>query len=81
MTEFRLAGSLSTGPLKLRLKELREARGLSYAQFGALAGCHISTIIRLEKGMGRPSARDIERFASALGVEPSELIADEPQHP
>jgi transcriptional regulator with XRE-family HTH domain len=74
MAEIRFGGSLPAGPLKLRLKELRLARGLRPGELATLAGCHISTIMRLERGEGRPSQADLERFAAALGVKAEDLI-------
>jgi transcriptional regulator with XRE-family HTH domain len=78
MTDLRFGLALPAGPLKLRLKELRVARGLTHGQLAALAGCHISTITRLERGDGRPSRKDMERFAAALGVTPGELLVEAP---
>src|SRR5262245_54053702 len=74
MNNLRLGRDAPAPPLKLRLKELREARGLTLAQLAALFGCHLSTVTRLERGLGRPNRADLERFASALGVSPEELI-------
>jgi transcriptional regulator with XRE-family HTH domain len=59
---------------RLRVKELREARGLTVTQLAERAGCATSTIIRLERGNGRPNRTDLERFAAALGVMVEELI-------
>jgi transcriptional regulator with XRE-family HTH domain len=78
MSEFTLRGSLPAGPLKLRVKELREARGLTRADLAARAGCDRMTIARLERGAGRPNAKDLERLASALGVTPEELVEEAP---
>jgi transcriptional regulator with XRE-family HTH domain len=65
-------------PLKLRVKELREARGLPQAELARLAGCAIPTITRLERGEGRPNRADLERFAAALGVTVEDLIDPAP---
>jgi transcriptional regulator with XRE-family HTH domain len=77
MADIRFGGSLPDTPLKLRLRELREARGLTHGQLAALAGCHVSTLTRLERGDGRPNRADLERFAAALGVTVEDLIEPE----
>jgi transcriptional regulator with XRE-family HTH domain len=78
MTDIRLGGALPDTPLRLRLKELREARGLTIGQLASLTGFHVATLNRIERGGGRPSARDIERLAKALGVRPEELVEGTP---
>jgi transcriptional regulator with XRE-family HTH domain len=72
MAEFTLRGS-SAKPLKLRMRVLREARGLTQAQLAERAGCNVVTIIRLERGNGHPNRADLERFAKALSVTLQEL--------
>jgi transcriptional regulator with XRE-family HTH domain len=71
---IHLGGSPPHGPLKLRVRELREALGLTPAELAARMGCHVMTIRRLELGGGRPNAADLGRLAKALEVEPSELL-------
>jgi transcriptional regulator with XRE-family HTH domain len=63
--------------LKLRLKELREARFLTQRELGAKAGVQYSTISRLEHGTNRPNFQTIKKLAAALGVEPGELVERE----
>jgi transcriptional regulator with XRE-family HTH domain len=53
-------------PLKLRVKELREARGLSQPELARLAGCAIPTIIRLERGEGGPNRADLVSLRAVL---------------
>jgi transcriptional regulator with XRE-family HTH domain len=76
VSEFRIgANQPPRGPLKLRLRELREAAGLTQYQLADAVGCHVMTIVRLEKGEGRPNAATLGQLASALGVTPAELVA------
>jgi putative transcriptional regulator len=76
MTELRLGGSLPNRPLKLRLKEIREAQGLTREELAARVGCSRMTILRLERGDGRPNARDLDKLAKALGVTVKELLTE-----
>ena len=63
-------------PLRLRVKELREAKGLSQQALGELAGVRQATISEIESGKKqRVDLGILERLASALDVEPGRLIA------
>jgi putative transcriptional regulator len=65
-------------PLQLRLRELREARGLTQAQLADAAGVRRATISDLENGATRQDTLDlIDRLCAALKVEPGELIVRE----
>ncbi|MDB4916557.1 MAG: hypothetical protein JWM95_4201 [Gemmatimonadetes bacterium] len=62
-------------PIRLRLKELREARGLTQLALGELADVRQATISEMESGRRQRIDLDIlERLADALGVEPSALL-------
>lgn len=50
-----------------RLRELRDARGLSQRQLAERVGTTQSVIARLEAGGTKPSLSTLERVASALG--------------
>lgn len=66
-------------PLRIRLKDLREAAGLSQQQLGDLAGVRQATISEVERGLKqRIDLGILERLATALGVEPGALIEREP---
>ena len=56
-----------------RLRELREARGLSQRQLTVLAGLSATTVCHLEAGMGQPKLSTVEALARALGVTAAEL--------
>lgn len=65
-------------PLRLRVKEAREARGLSQSALAELADVRRATIIAMEQG--RTTAVDfdtLERLADALDVDPSWLVVRE----
>ena len=55
------------------LAEARAARGLSQRTLAARAGVSNTTVHRLERGLGRPSARVARRLAAALGVDPRQV--------
>lgn len=59
-----------------KLKLLRDAKGISQEQLGALIGANKQYIYRLESGETvNPGANYLTSLASALGVDPSELLA------
>jgi transcriptional regulator with XRE-family HTH domain len=60
-----------------RLRAIRNARGLSQAQLGALIGVSQYTIFQVEK-VGRTYLDDtkLARIATALGVTVEEITAD-----
>lgn len=67
-------------PLRFRIRELREAKGLSQAQLANEAGARQATISDMETGRTkRIDLALLERLAFALGVEPSALMIREPK--
>ena len=65
------------GLLRLRLRQLLEARGLSAYGLAKFTGLSLNTIYRLTRSGGRFSlirADTIERLCGALRVSPSELF-------
>lgn len=66
-------------PIRLRVRELREAQGLSQAGLAKLAGVRQGTISKLETGQTAGiDFSTLERLADALGVNAGLLIAHEP---
>jgi transcriptional regulator with XRE-family HTH domain len=62
-------------PLVLRVRELREALGLTQAELAERAGVRRATVNRIENA--RVTAIDLEvleKLADALGVEPGFII-------
>lgn len=57
-----------------RLKELREAKGLSQGDVERRSGLLRSYISRVEGGYTAPSLSTLEKFAEALSVEPYQLL-------
>jgi transcriptional regulator with XRE-family HTH domain len=57
-----------------RLRELREAKGLSQGDIEKRSGLLRSYISRVEGGYTAPSLATLEKFAKALEVEPYQLF-------
>jgi transcriptional regulator with XRE-family HTH domain len=57
-----------------KLRALRRGLNLSQMELAARAGTTQATISELERGLRRVQYRTTRRLASALGVEPKELL-------
>ena len=62
------------------LAEARAARGLSQRALAA-AGVSNTAVHRLERGLGRPTARVARRLAAALGLDPRQVAELAPAPP
>jgi len=58
----------------LRLRAIREKRGISYRQLAKASGVNLSTIVRLESGAFDPRLSTLEKLAKALGVTVPDLL-------
>jgi transcriptional regulator with XRE-family HTH domain len=62
-------------PIRLRLRELRDARGWTQAQLAEKIGAAVSTVSDIERETtSRIDFALLERLAKVLAVEPGELI-------
>jgi len=66
----------STEDCPNRIREFRQARGLSQAKLGRLAGIHPGDIASFERGRKRVSELNRRRLAAALGVGEYELMME-----
>ena len=67
-------------PISIRLEELRKARGWSQAELARQSGVPQPTISRNESGdTGSISLTNLERLATALGVNAAVLIEHMPE--
>jgi transcriptional regulator with XRE-family HTH domain len=57
-----------------RLKQLREARGLTQRELARRAGLNPLTVARLEDGKGDLTPPTAERLARVLGVKIADLV-------
>jgi transcriptional regulator with XRE-family HTH domain len=60
--------------LALRVKELRNQKGMSQEFLAEESGLSLRTIQRIEKGESNPTGESLKRLANALNVSPDELI-------
>lgn len=60
----------------MRVRELRQARGLSQEAFADLAGLHRTYMGGIERGERNVSLKNIEAIAKALSVSLAELFRD-----
>lgn len=63
-----------------RIRRKRLAAGLSQEELAYRAGLHRTYISLVERGKKSPTIDSLEQIASALGIEPAELLmpADSP---
>lgn len=64
------------GPIAVKLRDLREQRGLSQKQAAELAGITAETLIDLEGGKRAPYMPTVTKLARAYGVPIEELAVD-----
>jgi len=60
--------------LAIRLKELRNQRGMSQEVLAEESGLSLRTIQRIENGSTNPTGDSLKRLSNALSVNPDELI-------
>jgi transcriptional regulator with XRE-family HTH domain len=60
-----------------RIRTIREERGLSQEELGALAGLHRAYIGQIERGEKNIGVKNLEKIAKALGVSAKVLLDDE----
>jgi transcriptional regulator with XRE-family HTH domain len=60
-----------------QVRKLRQARNWSQEEFATKAGLDRTYIGGIERGERNVSLRNIWRLAKALGVKPSDLLAEE----
>jgi len=58
----------------MKLRELRERQALSLRELSELSGVNYNAIWRIEVGRTGAKPRTVRRLATALGVEPHELL-------
>jgi transcriptional regulator with XRE-family HTH domain len=64
-------------PIALKLRALREQRGLSQKEAAQLAGVSRLTVIYLESGKRAPYMPTVTKLARAYGVPLEELVEEE----
>ena len=59
---------MSDGKMNLRIKKARKERGLNQRQVGSMLGIAANNISFWERGINKPSTRNLKKLADALGV-------------
>jgi DNA-binding XRE family transcriptional regulator len=65
------------GPIALKLRVLREERGLTQREAAGLAGVSRLTVYRLESGKQAPYMPTVTKIARAYGVPLEELVGEQ----
>lgn len=60
----------------LRLRELRERKGVSLRALKQTSGVAVSSLARFEAGQGDPQLSTLRKLAKALNVTVAELIGE-----
>lgn len=68
--------SHDAGRIAAPLRAARAHRGITQEQLAQLAGINAQTISRFERGERDPRVWQLMRLAKALGIAPSQLLAD-----
>lgn len=59
---------MSDGKMNIRIKKARKERGLNQRQVGAMLGIAANNISFWERGINKPSTRNLKKLADALNV-------------
>lgn len=62
--------------MKLNLKKIRKARGLTIDRFVEMSGLSKGFVSQLENGKRAPSAETLETIAQTFGIAVSDLVED-----
>jgi transcriptional regulator with XRE-family HTH domain len=62
----------------LRLREIRERKGVSLRVLKKISGVAVSTLARFEAGQGDPQLSTLRKIAKALNVTVARLIVERP---
>jgi len=65
---------MKNAQLSVRIKELRNKKGMSQEILAEESGLSLRTIQRIEKGESNPTGDSLKRLSNALNVNPDELI-------
>lgn len=57
-----------------KLKEIRTAKGLSQGDIAKKLNVHRSYISGIERGVRNPTVKNVGKLASALGIDPHNLL-------
>ena len=69
--------TMMPGPIAVKLRLLREERGLTHKEAAELANVYHRTLIALESGKRPPYMPTVTKIARAYGVSVEELVGEE----
>lgn len=67
--------------VRRRIRELREAQGMTQEALGEAAGVSVDAITRIESGKRTPTLETLAKIAGALGVSAKDLVGSEGRKP
>jgi transcriptional regulator with XRE-family HTH domain len=62
----------------LRLREIREGKGVTLRALKKMSGVAVSSLARFEAGQGDPQLSTLRKIAKALNVTVAKLIVERP---
>lgn len=65
----------------MKLRQIREQKGLTQQELEALSGVNQATISGIETGASSTRVNTLRKLAAALGVSPGDLLGDEDSPP
>jgi transcriptional regulator with XRE-family HTH domain len=69
----------NVSPIRICLREVREAKGLTQVELSESSGVRRATISDIERGTSRIDLETLDRLANALGVPAAVLIEQTPR--
>lgn len=63
----------------MRIKQIREEKGVSQRQLAEIVGVSAVTVLNWENGIYDPSAKDLVKLSRALGVSIDYLVGNDDQ--
>lgn len=67
--------SEATRELGVRVRKLREQRGIGQEELARRAGLHWTFVSQLERGLRNVNLHNLLKFADGLGVDPAILVS------
>lgn len=65
----------------MRIKEIREEKGISQRQLAEIVGVSAVTVLNWENGIFEPGASDLIKLSGALGVSIDHLLGNDGKDP
>jgi len=79
MLTFR--STVMLAPMKMRIRQIRDSKGMSQAELAHQADIRIATLSEIENGKGNPRLSTLTGIAKALDVNVLDLFSEEGDEP